>query len=157
MLIFGVEEEINIFLRKASYMGSLGVELFPVPQGGAVTVEGSTQVSTQQLVDYIEAHSVNIPITSETDENDELRPTITQDENNPSEVTIRFPKGCGSDYTCTYMQGDGEARETSRRNNTITVTENLVVTASVVEKDGTIHQNELEVIVNNNSQQGVAQ
>ena len=91
MLIFGVEEEINILLRKASYMGTLGVELFPVPQGGSITVEGSTAVSTQQLVDYIEAHSVNIPIADETNtEDDELLPTIKQNEDNPGETMNYF-------------------------------------------------------------------
>ena len=161
MLIFGVEEEINILLRKASYLDGIGVELFPVPQGGSVTVEGSTQVSTQQLVDYIEAHSVNIPITSETnDEDDELLPTITQSDDNQREVTIRFPKGCGSDYTCTYTQDNGDATEVTRRNQTLTFSQNGNVTATVVEKDGTIHQTAEEIIIDGSAstnQQGNAQ
>lgn len=147
MLIFGVDEEINILLRKASYMGTLGVELFPVPQGGSVTVENSTQVSTQQLVDYIEAHSVNIPITTESDEEDELLPTITQSEDNLGEVTIKFPKGCGSDYTCTYTKDNNEAREVTKRNQTVTFTANGTLSATVVEKDGTLHQAIEDIII----------
>ena len=148
MLIFGVEEEINILLRKASYLDGIGVELFPVPQGGSVTVEGSTAVSTQQLVDYIEAHSVNIPIADETNtEDDELLPTIKQNEDNPGEVTIKFPKGCGSDYTCTYAKDGEAAREVSKRNQTVTFNNNGTVTASVVEKDGTIHQATDDIII----------
>ena len=61
MMIFGLKSNLYTILRKASYMESLGVELYPVPHGGEVTEEGATQVSTQQLVDYIDAHSVNIP------------------------------------------------------------------------------------------------
>ena len=67
MMIFGVPEEINLLLRKASYMSSLGVELFPVPHGGKVSTEGATEVSTQQLADYIEAHAVNIPVPVKDD------------------------------------------------------------------------------------------
>lgn len=59
-LIFGVNEEIHILLRKASYMYSYGVELFPVPHGGTVPSEGSTRVSTQYLKDFINAHTVVI-------------------------------------------------------------------------------------------------
>ena len=68
MLIFGVPEEINLLLRKASYLTALGVELFPVPHGGSVTTEGATIVSTQQLADYIEAHSINIPLPVNPDD-----------------------------------------------------------------------------------------
>lgn len=59
-LIFGVTEEINILLRKASYMGDYSVELFPVPRGGTSTTVGDIQVSTQQLKDFINANTVNI-------------------------------------------------------------------------------------------------
>lgn len=60
-LIFGVKDEINILLRKASYMYSFSVELFPVPHGGKVDKSGSTEVSTQYLKDFINANTVNIP------------------------------------------------------------------------------------------------
>ncbi len=59
-LIFGVKEEIHILLRKASYMTSNGVVLFPVPHGAAVENDGETQVSTQYLKDYINSHTVVI-------------------------------------------------------------------------------------------------
>ena len=60
-LIFGVKDDINILLRKASYMYSFSVELFPVPHGGKVDNSGSTEVSTQYLRDFINANTVTIP------------------------------------------------------------------------------------------------
>lgn len=57
-LIFGVEPEINILLRKASYMSSYSVVLFPVPHGAAVKEEGATTVTSQTLKDFINANTV---------------------------------------------------------------------------------------------------
>lgn len=59
-LIFGLEPELNILLRKASYMSSFSVELFPVPYGvsGENEVEGATVVSSQTLKDFINANTV---------------------------------------------------------------------------------------------------
>lgn len=57
-LIFGLDPEYNILLRKASYMYSYSVELFPVPHGATVSTEGSTIVSSQTLKDFINAHTV---------------------------------------------------------------------------------------------------
>ncbi|MDD2434715.1 MAG: hypothetical protein PHO63_00480 [Bacilli bacterium] len=57
-IIFGIEEEIHILLRKAGYMTRFGVELFPVPHGGLIESEGDTRVSTQYLKDYINANTV---------------------------------------------------------------------------------------------------
>lgn len=67
-LIFGVPEEIHILLRKASYMTSNGVVLFPVPHGAAVSNEGEIQVSTQYLKDYINSHTVVIEETDNPDD-----------------------------------------------------------------------------------------
>lgn len=69
-LIFGVKEELHILLRKASYMTSNGVVLFPVPHGATVENDGETQVSTQYLKDYINSHTVVIEDT-DTDNNNE--------------------------------------------------------------------------------------
>lgn len=58
-LIFGVSSEINILLRKASYMSSYSVELFPVPHGATISSEeGETAVSSQTLKDFINANTV---------------------------------------------------------------------------------------------------
>ncbi|MDD2377907.1 MAG: hypothetical protein PHD10_00800 [Bacilli bacterium] len=57
-LIFGIEEEIHILLRKAEYLGGFGVELFPVPHGGVVESKGETKVSTQYLRDFINANTI---------------------------------------------------------------------------------------------------
>lgn len=68
-LIFGVVDEINILLRKASYLGS--VELFPVPHGYEFKGEDATAVSSQTLKDFINAKSVP---------NDEIQTTDTNTE-----------------------------------------------------------------------------
>ena len=70
-LIFGVTPEINILLRKASYMSSFSVSLFPIPHGVAVEEEeGETSVTSQTLKEFINANTVaNDEIE---DKNDEL-------------------------------------------------------------------------------------
>lgn len=58
-LIFGVESEINILLRKASYMGNYSAELFPVPHGVEVKAEeGETMVTSETLKNFINANTV---------------------------------------------------------------------------------------------------
>ena len=59
-LIFGVSDELNILLRKASYMSSFSVVLFPVPHGvnGATEVPEATVVSSQTLKEFINANTV---------------------------------------------------------------------------------------------------
>ena len=59
-LIFGVNDELNILLRKASYMSSFSVVLFPVPHGvnGATEVPEATVVSSQTLKEFINANTV---------------------------------------------------------------------------------------------------
>lgn len=135
MMIFGLPSKINLLLRKAAYMDTLGVELFPIPHGGAIDTTGSTEVSTQQLVDYIEAHSVDIPV-DEVSKNDELAPTITQD---GSKVTIKYAKGCGNTYTCTYTKDNGTAVKVKKTSQTVTFTKTGIITATLTEKDGTVH------------------
>lgn len=60
VLIFGVNDELNILLRKASYMSSFSVVLFPVPHGvnGTSQVPDATVVSSQTLKDFINANTV---------------------------------------------------------------------------------------------------
>lgn len=82
LMIFGISPEINILLRKASYMSESAVVLFPVPHGGAATVEpGATQVSTLQLKDFINTHTV---VISEKDGEEETKGDITE---NPTDNT----------------------------------------------------------------------
>lgn len=76
-LIFGVVDEINILLRKASYMGSYSSELFPVPHGAVVSEKpGETFVTSQTLKDFINANTVP---------NDEIQDKKTNQ--NPTEKT----------------------------------------------------------------------
>ena len=78
-LIFGVSSEINILLRKASYMGSFSTELFPVPHGTSVEEEGATTVTSQTLKDFINANTVaNDEIEDKTTEDDTTKTTDTK-------------------------------------------------------------------------------
>lgn len=77
-LIFGLTPEYNILLRKASYMYSYSVELFPVPHGATIDAEGSTLVSSQTLKDFINANTVA---------NDELVTPPTEATDNNASVT----------------------------------------------------------------------
>lgn len=66
-IIFGLDYELNILLRKASYMDEFQVELFPVPHGTSIkTGDGETVVSSQTLKDFINANTVpNDEITAQ--------------------------------------------------------------------------------------------
>lgn len=58
-LVFGLEEDIHLLLRKARYISYGGIELFPVIHGGSYNVStGETRVSTEYLKDYINSKSV---------------------------------------------------------------------------------------------------
>lgn len=139
MLIFGLSEKLNLLLKKASYMDSLGVELYPVPHGTKVKdTDSTTQVSTQQLVDYIDAHSIDIPVT-DTTTTDKLIPTAKETGGTVNKVTITYPKGCGSTYSCTYTKDGGNAVKVTKTTQSLTYTTNGTLTATVTESDGTAH------------------
>ena len=60
-ILFGLKEEYFILLSKAQYLKkTFGVELILVPHGGMIPSEGDTEVSTQYLVDFINANAVTI-------------------------------------------------------------------------------------------------
>lgn len=141
MLIFGLSEELYLLLRKASYMSSLGVELYPVPQGTALkTSSTEVEVPTQQLVDYINAHSVDIPVQGDDNVVDELEPVITSSSTSlPSNIKIEYPEGCGSTYTCTYQKGSSKPVTVKKSSVTVNFSSRGVLTANVTEKDGTNH------------------
>lgn len=84
-IIFGVSPEINILLRKASYMSELDVELFPVPHGGTAKEDGETQVSTEYLKDFINANTVVIDTPTETDTTANEEDTTTNPEDSTEE------------------------------------------------------------------------
>ena len=66
MMLFGLKPDLYILLRKASYMSD-GIELYPVPHGQFLdddVKEGSTQVSTETLKNFIMAKTVDIPVTA---------------------------------------------------------------------------------------------
>ncbi len=77
ILIFGLKPELNILLLKASYLRARAVEIFPVPHGGTVVAPGETQITSQNLKDFINAYTIP---------NDELvEPEIVPEEN-PEEL-----------------------------------------------------------------------
>ena len=58
-LIFSLKPQMNILLRKASYMGTFSVDLFPVPHGTSIkTDDQATLVSSQRVQDFINANTV---------------------------------------------------------------------------------------------------
>ncbi len=59
ILMFGVPEDVFVLLKKTEYLTSGGVELFPVPYGGTVPIEGDLTVDREELVDFIESNTVN--------------------------------------------------------------------------------------------------
>ena len=154
MLIFGLMSNLYTLLKKASYMDVLGVELYPVPHGGEVDTEGATAVSTQQLVDYIDAHSVNIPEPEITAENDELMPKVTETGGNPNTVTITFPEGCGEEYVCTYVKDDERSRTVTKTTQELIYTGNGTLTATVQEDDGTAHSLTIDIPMTNSTNAG---
>lgn len=139
MMLFGLKEDIWLLLSKASYLYSQGVELFPVPHTGTVDTDGATQVSTQQLVDYINAHAVDIPVATQSDTVDALVPTATETGGTPNIVTITYPEGCGSTYTCSYKKDNGKETAVTKKTQTVRYTADGTLTATVKEKDGTVH------------------
>lgn len=139
-LLFGLPEDINLLLQKASYMESLGVDLYPIPHGGQVSTEGTTELSTQQLVDYIEAHAVNIPIApSNQQTTDALLPTVKVSGDTTKKVTITYPKGCGEDFVCTYTKDNGTVKTVKKTKATVNFTAAGTITATVTENNGTAH------------------
>lgn len=69
-LLFGTPENIYILLKKAEYLKSKGVELFPVPYGGTVQIPADLTVGRKELVDYIEANTINFtPEVENTNDN----------------------------------------------------------------------------------------
>ncbi len=150
MMIFGLKTDLYLLLKKASYMGTLGVELYPVPHGGNVDTEGATQVSTQQLVDYIEAHSVNIPIPEETTD-DPLLPTLSQTGGQRNTVTITFPDGCDGQYTCTYVKDNGKSQRVTKKTQNVVYTGNGKLTATVQEENGTAHSITVDIPLTNST------
>lgn len=150
MMIFGLEPNLYLMLKKASYMSSLGVELYPVPHGGTVEAEGATQVSTQQLVDYIDAHSVNIPIVDET-VTDPLTPTVSETGGARNTVTIKYPEGCNATYTCTYVKDNGKSQRVTGTTQEVVYTGNGTLTATVQESDGTAHTITIDIPMTNST------
>ena len=83
-IFFGVNPEIHILLRKASYMSNYSVVLFPVPHGTAYTSEEGTRVSTDELKEFINSHTVTlVENTTEEDAPSTDVPVTTDEFGNP--------------------------------------------------------------------------
>lgn len=76
-IFFGVNPEIHILLRKASYLTGYSVVLFPVPHGTNYSGDTTeTRVSTDELKEFINAHTVNL--VENTTENEDLNVVTPQ-------------------------------------------------------------------------------
>lgn len=76
-IFFGVNPEIHILLRKASYLTGYSVVLFPVPHGTNYSGDTTeTRVSTDELKEFINAHTVNL--VENTIENEDLNVVTPQ-------------------------------------------------------------------------------
>lgn len=70
-LVFALDSELHLLIRKAKYLGS--IDLFPVIEGGSYNAEGETRVSTEYLKDFINSKSVILEgQESSTTENEEI-------------------------------------------------------------------------------------
>jgi len=57
-LIFGVQEDVFLLLLRSNY---IDVEMFPVPHGKWIDdAEATTKLTTQELIDYIKARTVQL-------------------------------------------------------------------------------------------------
>ena len=71
-IFFGVSPEIHILLRKASYLTNFSVVLFPVPHGTTYTSDTNEAfVSTDELKEFINAHTVTLVENTTNTENPE--------------------------------------------------------------------------------------
>lgn len=57
-LLFGVPDDVLVLMKRAEYLNSYGVELFPIPYGGAAAQPGELEVDREELVNLINAHSI---------------------------------------------------------------------------------------------------
>ncbi|MBE6149731.1 MAG: hypothetical protein E7170_03285 [Firmicutes bacterium] len=77
-ITFGVPEDIYVLLKKAEYLKSLGVELFPAPRGGNLSTDNAITVDRAELVSYIESKSVTFSPNT-TDPTVDPNAPVTQD------------------------------------------------------------------------------
>lgn len=100
-LIFGVKSDINILLRKASYMNNYSVELFPVPHGVEIKAEeGETLVTSETLKTFINANTVP---------NDEIDDQKTTDEEDKK--TTKDSKKSSSKKSSSTSSDDSQMSE----------------------------------------------
>jgi hypothetical protein len=118
-LIFGVKPEVQIMLLKASFLGSLSVELIPVPHGGAVpTTALETEVSSTELKAFIDANAVGV-----AESYDEVKPVINNVTVVDKELNIDASDNVG--VTAYYVSASADTPSLSSANwktdNVITV------------------------------------
>ena len=78
-LVFALSDEIHILVRKAKYITTNSIELFPVPHGGNYNSEGETKVSTEYLKEFINAKSVLLEGQEGTTVEDKTTTDTTKD------------------------------------------------------------------------------
>lgn len=79
-LLFGVPQDVYILLKKAEYLKSFGVELFPVPYGGTSPIEGDLTVDRDELVEFINANTVTFTDSTDIPSTPDIPDTTTPEE-----------------------------------------------------------------------------
>jgi hypothetical protein len=89
-ILFGLDKELHLLMRKASYLSRNGVELFAVPRTGTFTTEQKEalvpKIATSYLRDFVIANTVNIE-EEFLDEVEQEQPII-EDETPITEETV---------------------------------------------------------------------
>lgn len=79
-LLYGVPQDVYILLKKAEYLKSFGVELFPVPYGGTSPIEGDLTVDRDELVEFINANTVTFTDSTDIPSTPDIPDTTTPEE-----------------------------------------------------------------------------
>ena len=66
-------------------------------------------------------------------------------------VTITFPEGCGSTYTCTYVKDNGKSQTVTGTKQELVYTAKGTLTATVQEQDGTAHSLTIDIPMTNST------
>ncbi|MBE6153582.1 MAG: hypothetical protein E7166_05100 [Firmicutes bacterium] len=64
-LIFSVDEDLHLLLRKARYLSRYSVELIPVPVTESVSdedYEGTVEITSSYLREFIESRTIDVPL-----------------------------------------------------------------------------------------------
>ena len=79
-------------------------------------------------------------------------PTYKETGTKNKTVTITFPEGCGSTYTCTYVKDGGRSQAVTSTNQELVYNGDGTLTATVQEEDGTAHTTTVDIPLTNSAE-----